>query len=143
MLAENFVSVTQWFFGVWDLVLARIRLDRNHGNVIFLMGKIDFHISKNMGLIICVRFHTKIKILMILVKNRHLGRSVQFYASLLTLPSTTPSSETNKSIINFAFVTILNDTIIYMTITLILAIKNSHCIIYCRETVCWTKTSWL
>ena len=63
---------------------------------------------------------------MILMKNKHLGRCVQFYAYLLTLPATTPSSETNNSIINFAFVTILNDTIIYMTINLIVWLLKTH-----------------
>ena len=54
---------------------------------------------------------------MILMKNRHLGRSLEIYASFLALPYTTPSSETNNSITIFAFVTILNYTIIFMTIT--------------------------
>ena len=70
---------------------------------------------------------------MILLKNRHLGRSLQFFASLLDLRSTTPNSETNNSIFNFAFITILNHTIILMTIALILVIENSHCIIDCID----------
>ena len=72
----------------------------------------------------------------ILMKNRHLGRSLQFSASLLALPSTTPSSETNHYIINFKSVTILNYTIIFVSIALILSVKNSRCIIDCIETDC-------
>ena len=71
---------------------------------------------------------------MLLMKNRHLGRGFQYIASLLALPSNTPGSETHNFIINLASVTILNYTIIFMTITLILAIKNSHYIIDCRDT---------
>ena len=71
---------------------------------------------------------------MFLMKNRHLGRGFQYFASLLALPSNTPGSETHNFIINLASVTILNYTIIFMTITLILAIKNSHYIIDCRDT---------
>ena len=66
----------------------------------------------------------------ILMKNRYLGKSLQCSASLLNTQSTTPSYDTNNSIINFSFVTI------FMTITLILAIKNPHRIIDCRETEC-------
>ena len=73
---------------------------------------------------------------MILMKNRHLGRSLKIYASFFNILSNTPSSDTNNSIINFAFVTILNYKIIFMAINLILAIKNSHCIGDCRETDC-------
>ena len=60
------------------------------------------------------------------MKYKHLVGSPQFPASLVDLPSTTPSSDTNNSIIYFSFVTILNYTIIFMTTTLILDIKNSH-----------------
>ena len=65
-------------------------------------------------------------------EKQALGEESSILRSLLFLPYTTPSYDTNNSIINFAFVTILNYAIIFMTITLILAIKNSHCIIDCR-----------
>ena len=103
-------------------------------------GKMSFHLSKNIGLIICVRFLKIKRNIYDFNENRHLGGILQFSTALLDLPSTTPSSETDNSITNFASVTILNYTLTFMTITLILAIKNSHCIIYCRETDCWTKT---
>ena len=71
---------------------------------------------------------------MILMKNMHLGRSLQVSASFLDLLSNILSSGTNNSMNNLSFVRILNYTIISRTITLILAIKNSHCIIDCGET---------
>ena len=73
---------------------------------------------------------------MFLMKNRHLVRSLKFSTSLLDILSAIPRYDTNNYIINFAFITILNYTIIFMTITLILAIKISHCIIDFRETDC-------
>ena len=76
---------------------------------------------------------------MFLMKNKGLGRSLQFSASLLDIPSTTPSCDINNSIINLESVTILNYTIIFMIITLNLAIKNSHFMVEYRETDCWTK----
>ena len=33
---KNSVSGTKWFFGVWDLGLAKIILDHKHGNFIYL-----------------------------------------------------------------------------------------------------------
>ena len=97
----------------------------------------NLHLSKNICLIICVIFHKKTEEnFKILMKNRHLGRSLQISAYLLDFLSNIPSSETNNFIINVAFVTILNNTILFMKNNLILVIKTSHCIIDFRETDC-------